>query len=164
MWSNKSGTWEIWTDGSSQGSRIEWKGGWICERGGYGTIVTRNGKVVDRLYQGFRNTTNNRQELFGVLEALKYFKEPTKMKIYSDSQYVVNSINNGSAVKWFENQDYSKKNLDIWHEILDLVDFHEVEFIWVKGHADNENNCRADMLAQHSANCLNLKTDICISD
>lgn len=81
------------------------------------------------MYQGFKNTTNNRQELFGVLEALRYFKEPTKMKIYSDSQYVVNSINNGSAVKWFKNQDYSKKNLDIWHEILDLVDFHDVEFI-----------------------------------
>ena len=102
--------------------------------------------------------------MFGVLEALRYFKEPTKMKIYSDSQYVVNSINNGSAVKWFENQDYSKKNLDIWHEILDLIDFHDVEFIWVKGHANNENNCAADLLAVHAANCLNLKTDICISD
>ena len=162
MWSNK--TWEIWTDGSSQGNRIEWEHGWLCERGGYGTVITRDGEIIAKLYQGFKNTTNNRQELFGVLEALRYFKEPTKMKIYSDSQYIVNSINNGSAIKWFEEKDYTKKNLDIWHEILDLIAFHNVEFIWVKGHAGNEGNELANTLAQHSANCLNLKTDICISD
>lgn len=51
------------------------------------------------------------------------------MTIYSDSQYVVNSINNGSAVKWFKDQDYSKKNLDIWVEILDLLEFHDVEMV-----------------------------------
>lgn len=52
-------------------------------------------------------------ELKGVLEALKYFKEPSKIKIYSDSQYIVNQVNNGAVFKWFREQDYSKKNLDI---------------------------------------------------
>ena len=156
---------EIWTDGSSQGNRIEWKDGWLCERGGYGAVITRDGEIVAKLYEGFRNTTNNRQELRGVLYALKWFKEPSNIIIYSDSQYIVNSINNGSARKWFQEQDYSKKNLDIWIEILDLIDWHfNVEFRWVKGHADNEGNILVDMLAQHACNCLNLKEDICISD
>lgn len=86
------------------------------------------------------------------------------MIIYSDSQYVVNSINNGSAVKWFKERDYTKKNLDIWVEILDLLSYHDCAFVWVKGHADNELNNLADRLCTHAANCLNLKTDICISD
>ena len=104
-------------------------------------------------------------ELSGVLEGLRWFKEPSNIIIYSDSQYIVNSINNGSARKWFQEQDYSKKNLDIWIEILDLIDWHEnVEFKWVKGHAGNVNNCVADLLATHACNCLNLKQDICISD
>lgn len=104
-------------------------------------------------------------ELSGVLEGLKWFKEPANIIIYSDSQYIVNSINNGSARKWFQEQDYSKKNLDIWIEILDLIDWHEnVEFRWIKGHAGNTNNELVDMLATHACNCLNLKQDICISD
>ena len=104
-------------------------------------------------------------ELSGVLEGLKWFKEPANIIIYSDSQYIVNSVNNDSARKWFQEQDYSKKNLDIWIEILDLIDWHlSVEFKWVKGHAGNENNELVDMLATHACNCLNLKQDICISD
>lgn len=120
--------------------------------------------MIKTLYQGFKNTTNNRQELFGVLEALRYFTEPSKIKIYSDSQYIVNSINNGSAQKWFKEQDYTKKNLDIWVEILDLLNYHDVEFIWVKGHAGNEMNELVNTLAQHAANCLNLKEDIKINE
>ena len=104
-------------------------------------------------------------ELSAVLHALKWFKEPSNIIIYSDSQYIVNSINNGSARKWFQEQDYTKKNLDIWIEILDLIDWHfNVEFKWVKGHADNKGNILVDMLCTHAANCLNLKEDICISD
>lgn len=165
MWSDQSRIWEVWTDGSSQGKRIEWEHGWLCERGGYGAVITRDGKIVAKLYEGFRNTTNNRQELRGVLYALKWFKEPSNIIIYSDSQYIVNSINNGSARKWFEEQDYTKKNLDIWIEILDLISWHEkVEFRWVKGHQDNKGNILADLLATHACNCLNLKEDICISD
>ena len=93
MRSNQSWTWEIWTDGSSQGKRIEWKDGYICERGGYGAVITRDGKIIDKVYQGFRNTTNNRMELSGVLEGLRWFKEPSNIIIYSDSQYIeINTI------------------------------------------------------------------------
>lgn len=98
-------------------------------------------------------------ELRGVLAALEYFKTPTKMKIYSDSQYVISSIINGHAKKWFEQQDYSKKNLDLWHDILDLLEIHDVEFQWVKGHSDNEFNELCDKLAVHAAQCLNLPED-----
>lgn len=101
-------------------------------------------------------------ELMGVLETLKYFKTPIKIKIYSDSQYVVNSIVNGHAKRWFTEKDYSKKNLDLWFQILDLLEFHQVEFEWVKGHSKNKMNELADLLAVHAAQCLNLpKDDIC---
>lgn len=96
-------------------------------------------------------------ELRGVLVALQYFKTPTKMKIYSDSMYVIGNIEN--ARKWFKNNDYSKKNLDIWHDIIDLLEFHDVEFQWVKGHANNTYNELCDKLAVHAAQCLNLPND-----
>ena len=92
-------------------------------------------------------------------EALKYFKNPTKMTIYSDSAYVVNSIVQGHAKKWFEQQDFSKKNLDLWHDILDLLEVHDVTFQWVKGHSNNEYNELCDKLAVHAAQCLNLPKD-----
>lgn len=111
------------------------------------------------MYYGYKDTTNNRMELRGVLAALEYFKTPTKMTIYSDSQYVVSSIVNGHAKKWFEQQDYSKKNLDLWHDILDLLEIHDVEFKWVKGHSNNEYNELCDKLAVHAAQCLNLPKD-----
>ena len=132
----------------------------MCEKGGYSSIIIRGGTIVKKLYQGFKNTTNNRCELFGVLAALQYFKTPQNITIYSDSQYVVNSINNGHVFKWFEENDFSKKNLDIWHDIIDLLSFHNVEFIWVKGHDNNNMNNLADMYAQHAANCMNLIEDI----
>jgi len=81
--------------------------------GGWGSVILQNNEIIKILYQGYKNTTNNRQELYAVLGTLEYFKEPVKIKIYSDSQYVVNSINNRHVYKWFEEQDYSKKNLDL---------------------------------------------------
>lgn len=67
-------------------------------------------------------------ELLGVIEALKYFKEPVSIKIVSDSQYVINSIINKHVYKWLENKDYTKKNLDLWFELVDLLEFHKVNF------------------------------------
>ena len=61
-------------------------------RGGYSAVITNNGEIITVLYQGYSDTTNNRQEIRGVLATLEYFKEPTKMTIVSDSQYVVNTI------------------------------------------------------------------------
>lgn len=78
----------VYTDGSYQDS---------IKAGGYSAIIIHEGNIVKKLYQGYKNTTNNRMELMGVLATLKYFKEPTEIEIYSDSQYVVNNINSGNV-------------------------------------------------------------------
>ena len=104
-------------------------------------------------------TTNNRMELRGVLMALEHFDSPETIEIYSDSSYVVNSINQKHVWRWFENQDYSKKNLDLWFKIIELLDFHNVVFHWVKGHNESELNNIADMYAVHASQCLNLPID-----
>lgn len=127
--------------------------------GGWSSVIIKDGKIVKKLYQGYSGTTNNRMEIMGVLETLKYFKTPINIKIYSDSQYVINSIINGHVYKWFENKDFSKKNLDLWFELLDLLEFHNVSFEWVKGHNKDEMNELADKLAVHAAQCLNLPKD-----
>lgn len=80
----------IYTDGSYQDS---------IKAGGYAAIIIHEGNVVKKLYQGYKNTTNNRMELMAVLAALQYFDFPETIEIYSDSQYVVNNINNGSVKK-----------------------------------------------------------------
>lgn len=141
----------VWTDGAYRPS---------TNTGGYASIITKDNKIIKILYQGYKNTTNNRCELMGVLETLKYFKDPTKIHIVSDSQYVVSSIVNKHVHKWFEEQDLSKKNLDLWLQILELLDYHTVTFEWVKGHAENEWNNKADLYAQHAAECMNLPIDL----
>lgn len=151
---NQKNSYKCWTDGSLKG-----KVG-ISSHGGWGSIICdENGNVLQELCSGYTNTTNNRMEIRAVLETLKYFKEPSKLTIVSDSQYVVNTINEGWLEKWFEEKDYSKANLDLWFEILDLLKFHDVTMVWTKGHADNEMNNRVDELCQFAANCLNLPED-----
>lgn len=142
----------IYTDGAYSSSR---------NTGGYSAIIVHEGNVVKKLYQGYKNTTNNRMELLGVLAALKYFDTPETLEIYSDSQYVVNSINQKWLFKWIEEQDLTKKNLDLWFEIADLLKFHNVVMHWVKGHADDYYNNLADIYAVHAGQCLNLPIDKC---
>lgn len=94
----------VYTDGSYKPA---------LKQGGYAAVITEDGIIKKILYQGFRNTTNNRMELRAVLEALKYFKEPTTMTIYSDSSYVVSSLNNQHVKRWIIENDDSKKNMDL---------------------------------------------------
>lgn len=141
---------EAYTDGSFQSS---------INAGGWSSVILKDGKLFKTLYFGNLNTSNNRMEIKGVLETLKFFKTPIFITIYSDSQYVVNSIENRWVEHWFETKDYSKKNLDLWFELLDLLNFHKVKLVWVKGHANNEFNNLADELAVHAAQCLNLPED-----
>lgn len=143
----------VWTDGSYKSS---------INAGGWSSIVTKDSKIIAKLYQGFTNTTNNRMELRAVLETLKYFNEPETIKIISDSKYVINNITKGYVYEWFKLNDYSKKNLDLWFEIINLLDFHNVTFEWVKGHEDDYFNNMADLYAQHVSECLNLKEDLSI--
>ena len=123
-------------DGSFQSS---------IESGGWASVILKDGKIIKKLYQGYKHTTNNRMEIRGVLETLKFFKTPVKIKIYSDSQYVINSIVNRYVYKWFE--------------LIDQLEFHDVSFEWVKGHETNEMNNLVDKLAVHAAQCLNLPED-----
>lgn len=128
--------------------------------GGWASIICdENEKILKRLYSGLKNTSNNRMELLAVLETLKFFKEPSHLIIISDSMYVVNSISNNWVKKWFETQDYSKSNLDLWFQVLELLDKHTVEMRWVKGHAGNSINEEADKWAQFASQCLNLPKD-----
>ena len=143
-----------YTDGSCiKNTKGYGNGGWAS------VIIDDNGNVIDELYNGLNTTTNNRMELLAVLESLRYFKRPTEIKIISDSMYVVNTINNHWAEKWFKDEDYSKDNLDLWAQVLELLDFHNVTIEWVKGHASSKYNNRADKLAQFAATFINLPED-----
>lgn len=141
-----------YTDGSYQSSIGA--GGWSS------IILDENENIVARLYQGMKDTTNNRMELKGVLETLKYFDSPTNIHIVSDSMYVVGSITSGSAKKWIEENDLTKKNLDLWFQIVDLLEKHNVTFEWTKGHVGNKWNEEADKWCTFAAQCINLPKDV----
>ena len=102
---------------------------------------------------GDAHTTNNRMELTGPIEALELLKQPCKVRLYSDSAYLVNAFNQHWIANWQRNgwQTSQKKpveNKELWQRLLELCRTHEVEFIKVKGHADNAENNRCDELAR----------------
>ncbi|GHU54885.1 ribonuclease HI [Clostridia bacterium] len=119
---------EIYTDGACSGN--PGKGGW-------GVVLKYN--EYEKLLSGYEaETTNNRMEITACIEGLKALKEPCEVTIFSDSQYVVNTINKG----WKKN-----KNQDIWLELENSMSPHEVSFVWVKGHAGHRENEICDKLA-----------------
>jgi ribonuclease HI len=141
----------MYTDGASRGNPGP---------GGYGTILMWNGREKE-LSGGYRNTTNNRMELMAViagLEALR--KDGVSLKIYSDSQYVVNSVEKGWLKNWIAN-DFKggKKNKDLWLRYARLAQKHHITFHWVKGHASNPHNNRCDELATRAADNKHLAVD-----
>ncbi len=134
---------DIYTDGACSGNPGE---------GGYGIVMIYNGARKE-VNKGFKLTTNNRMELMAVVDALDILKEPCKVNLYSDSKYVVSAIREGWLAGWIsKNWKNSKKepvkNIDLWQLLIPLLDKHEVEFIWVKGHADNVENEKCDELAR----------------
>jgi ribonuclease HI len=105
---------------------------------------------------GFRQTTNNRMEIMGVIAALEALKEPCTVTVTSDSRYVVDAIDKGWATRWRRNNWMRNKkdpalNADLWERLLGLLKVHSVSFKWVKGHAGNTENERCDFLAQTAA-------------
>ena len=119
--------------------------------GGYGVILRCEGREKE-LSGGDKSTTNNRMELMGVIAGLEALKYPCKVIIQTDSKYVVDSVTKGWARGWRKNgwkkSDKSPAlNVDLWERLLDLLDKHEVEFAWIKGHAGHEENERCDRLA-----------------
>jgi ribonuclease HI len=119
--------------------------------GGYGVVIIDAGHTRE-LFGGYRLTTNNRMELMAAIVGLDSIKNPGKVKLYSDSKYLVDSIELGWAKRWrakgwVRNVKDSVVNVDLWERLLSLCATHSVEFIWVKGHAGNLYNERCDQLA-----------------
>lgn len=114
-------------------------------------MILKYGRAVKEMSGGEEITTNNRMELTAVISALKALKEPCSVKLHTDSQYIANAINEGWLRAWkakgWKRKSGEVKNLDLWKELCALLEIHSVEFIWVKGHADNEFNNRCDELA-----------------
>ena len=104
------------------------------------------------------NTTNNRMEIYGVLNGLDFIKESSNITIISDSQYVVNTINNNWIWTMMQNPD-DYANIDLWWRIAAHLHYHNITIKWVKGHADNVMNNLADKLAQFGSKLLNLPED-----
>ncbi len=133
---------EIFSDGACSGNPGP---------GGYGAIL-RCGENVKEISGGAADTTNNRMELMGVIEALSALKYPCEVVLTTDSKYVVDSVTKGWARSWKANGwvKSDKKpalNADLWERLLELLDRHKVRFVWVKGHAGHPENERCDALA-----------------
>ena len=132
----------IYTDGACSGNPGP---------GGWGAILEYNG-IEKELSGGDKNTTNNKMELTGVIEALSALREPCEAEIFTDSRYVVDGIEKGWAEKWkangwMRNRREPALNPELWDKLLSLLSTHKVTFRWVKGHASNEKNNRCDTLA-----------------
>ena len=131
--------------------------------GGYGAIVEYRGQEKE-LSGGFRRTTNNRMEILAVIAGLEVLKERCSVTVYSDSRYVVDAVEKGWAVRWkangwMRNKRESAVNPDLWDRLLAALHKHDVELKWVRGHAGNTGNIRADKLAVAAANGRNLPRD-----
>lgn len=140
----------IYTDGASRGNP---------GRGGYG-IVLQWGDKSKELSGGYRFTTNNRMELLAVIKALEALtRTGLNINIYTDSEYVVNSVEKGWVFSWEKKGFSGKKNPDLWERFLKLYRQHHVKFHWVKGHANNPLNNRCDILATQAADSNQLDID-----
>ena len=136
---------EIYTDGACSGNPGP---------GGYGAVLLYFAKDMRKeISAGFKLTTNNRMELLAAIEALSLLKEPCQVKLYSDSKYLVDAVRlrwvyKWQAKNWMRNKTDPAINVDLWERLLPLLKTHDVEFLWVKGHANNVENERCDELAR----------------
>lgn len=140
----------VYTDGSSRGNPGP---------GGYG-IVLKSGSHRKEVSQGFKYTTNNRMELMSVIVALEMLKNAnSEVVVYSDSKYVVDSIEQKWVFGWQKKGFKGKKNPDLWQRFLKIHPKHKVKFKWIKGHNENPENERCDELAVAAATGGNLLID-----
>lgn len=139
----------IYTDGACSGNPGP---------GGWGAILMYKGNKKE-ISGGRKDTTNNVMELTAVIEALKLLKFPCKVNLYSDSAYVVNAFLQNWVINWQKNNWKTSdkkdvKNKELWQELINLTNIHDVTFFKVKGHADNEYNNRCDELARNAISKL----------
>ncbi len=140
----------IYTDGAARGNPGP---------GGYG-IVLKSGKHRKELSQGYEYTTNNRMELMAVIVALESLKIPgSHVTLYTDSLYVADAVEKGWVFEWERKGFKKKKNPDLWKRLLEVLKKHKVNFVWVKGHADNPENERCDELAVEASKKTGLLKD-----
>ncbi|MBC5788522.1 MULTISPECIES: ribonuclease HI [Clostridiaceae] len=133
---------DIYTDGACSGNP---------GAGGWGAIL-RYGAHEKELSGGEAQTTNNRMELTAVIQALSLLKEPCQVVVHSDSKYIIDAIQQGWAIKWkangwMRNKKEKALNPDLWQQLLQLLEIHQVEFHWIKGHAGHPENERCDRMA-----------------
>ncbi|CAN5428212.1 ribonuclease HI [soil metagenome] len=141
---------KIYTDGASRGNPGP---------GGFGVVMLA-GTHRKEISEGFKLTTNNRMELLSVIVALESLKkEETEATVYSDSKYVVDSVELKWVFGWEKKNFKDKKNPDLWMRFLKIYRKHKIKFVWVKGHASNVENNRCDELAVEAAMGRDLKVD-----
>lgn len=150
----------IHTDGSCLGNPGD--GGWAA------ILQVSNVSHTKEICGGFGATTNNRMEMMGVIEGLLALKEPCIVEVFSDSQYVCNSVKKGWLNSWIKNNWIKSdkkpvKNQDLWEKFIPLLAKHEVKFTWVKGHNGHVLNERCDVLAREQASRHDLPKDTGIS-
>jgi ribonuclease HI len=132
--------------------------------GGYAAVIQYKGELIQELSGGFQLTTNNRMELLACIVGLGQYKNKKSIALFSDSKYVVNGITKGWARNWrhkgwIKSDGKKALNPDLWAQLLDLVEYHHVNFQWVKGHAGNPGNERCDVLANTEAKKPGLPVD-----
>ena len=140
----------IYTDGAAKGNP---------GKGGYG-VVLLSGKHRKEISQGFKLTTNNRMELLAVIIGLESLKKNNEtVVVYSDSKYVVDAVEKKWVFIWEKTNFNKKKNPDLWIRFLKIYRQHNIAFKWVKGHSNNVENNRCDLLAVEASEGVNLETD-----
>jgi ribonuclease HI len=131
--------------------------------GGYGIVII-SGAARKELSGGFKLTTNNRMEIYAAMKALENLKSTSKVTLYSDSEYLVKAMALGwvqrwKAHGWKHNKRERAANIDLWEKLLALCEKHQVEFVWVKGHAGHPENERCDQLSYLALKGNNLPVD-----
>lgn len=149
-----TGTVTMYTDGACSGNP---------GKGGFGVVIL-DGKKRKEFSQGYQLTTNNRMELRAAIAGLQALEGRRKVKLFTDSRYVCDAINQGWIKTWqrkgWRKSDKGKVlNPDLWKELTPLLEQHQVELIWIQGHAGHKENERADRLAVAAAGSANLLED-----
>jgi ribonuclease HI len=140
----------IYTDGAARGNPGP---------GGLGVVMIF-GSHRKELAEGYRITTNNRMELLAVIRGLEALKrDDLKVKIYTDSKYVSEAVNQGWVFSWETKRFKKKKNADLWQRFLELYRRFDITLIWVKGHANIKENERCDRLAVEASHGPQLLED-----
>ena len=142
---------DVWTDGSCWPNTGSGYGGWA--------VVFKYGEKIKEHSGSALDTTNNRMEMTAVLEALKALKFPCKITLRSDSQYVINAfkkkwIENWMRTGWKTAENKPVKNQDIWQQLWEASQQHEITWVWVRGHDNEDYNNRCDQLANAARQAL----------